>query len=161
MKKESVQCDSKKSSKKLIAYGQKEPIEVIGTFVSEIVCGSNGKTCVDEFTVVKGPGRSLLGKSTAEKKEVLRVGPMKEEIRSLMTEGNGADTRDKYAEVFTGVGKLRNFQLKLHVRDDVTPVAQPVRRLPFGLRIKAEEKLDELLAKDIIIIEEVSHKPTE
>ena len=49
------------------AYGQKEPIEVIGTFVSEIVRGANGKTCVDEFTVVKGPGRSLLGRSTAEK----------------------------------------------------------------------------------------------
>ena len=84
---------------------------------------------------------------------------MKEEIRSLMTEGNGADIRDKYAEVFTGVGKLRDFQLKLHARDDVTPVAQPVRRLPFALRIKVEEKLEELLAKDII--EEVSHKPTE
>ena len=78
MKKESVQCDSKKSSKKLFAYGQKEPIEVLGTLVSEIVCGANGKACIDEFTVVKGPGRSLLGKSTAEKLEVLRVGPMKE-----------------------------------------------------------------------------------
>ena len=80
----------------LFAYGQKEPIEVIGTFVSEIVCGANGKTCVDEFTVVKGPGRSPLGKSTAEKLEVLRVGPRKEEICSLMTEGNGADIREKY-----------------------------------------------------------------
>ena len=47
MKKEGVQCDSKTSSKTLFAYGQKEPTEVIGTFVSEIVCGVNGKTCVD------------------------------------------------------------------------------------------------------------------
>ena len=86
MNKEGVQCDSKKSSKTLFAYGQKEPIEVFVTCVSEIVCGVNGKTCVDEFTVVEGPGRSLLGKGTAEKLKVLRVGPMKEEIRSLMTE---------------------------------------------------------------------------
>ena len=38
-------------------------------------------------------------------------------------------------------------------------VAQPIRRLPFGLRDKVDEKLDELLEKDII--EELSSKPTE
>ena len=67
--------------------------------------------------------------------------------------------REKYREVFTGVGKLKDFQLKLHIIDDVTPVAQPVRILPFGSRAKVDEKLDELLAKDII--EEVSRNPTE
>ena len=36
--------------------------------------------------------------------------------------------------------KLKDFQLKLHIKDDVTPVAQPVRRLPFGLRAKVDEK---------------------
>ncbi|PFX12278.1 Uncharacterized protein K02A2.6 [Stylophora pistillata] len=64
--KESVQCQSKKSSKRLFAYGQKDHIEVIGTFVSEIVCEISGISCVDEFTVVKGPGRPLFGKNTAE-----------------------------------------------------------------------------------------------
>ena len=33
LKKKSVQCESKKSSKNLFAYGQEDPIEVIGTFV--------------------------------------------------------------------------------------------------------------------------------
>ena len=61
MKKKSVQCESKKSSRNLLAYGQKDPIEVTGTFVSEIVCEISGISCVDEFTVVKGPGRPLLG----------------------------------------------------------------------------------------------------
>ena len=63
-----------------------------------------------------------------------------------------------YADIFTGVGKLRDFQLKLHVKDNATPISQPVRRLPLGLRSKVDEKLDELLARDII--EEVSHSPT-
>ena len=156
LKKKSVQCESKKSSKKLFAYGQKDPIEVIGTFVSEIVCKISGNSCVDEFTVVKGPARSLLGKNTAEKLGALRVGP---DVCSLTVEGSHADIREKYREVFTGIGKLKDFQLKLHIKDDITPVAQPVRILPFGLRVKVDEKLDELLAKDII--EEVSHNPTE
>ena len=155
MKKKSIQGESKKSSKKLFAYGQKDPIEVIGTFVSEIVCEISGNSCVNEFTVVKGPGRPLLGKNTAEKLGVLRVGP---DVCSLTTEGSDADIREKYREVFTGIGRLKDFQLKLHIKGDVTPVAQPVRRLLFGLRAKVDEKLDELVAKDII--EEVSHNPT-
>ena len=52
LKKKSIQGESKKSSKKFAAYGQKDPIEVIGTFVSEIVCEISGNSCVDEFTVV-------------------------------------------------------------------------------------------------------------
>ena len=39
------------------------------------------------------------------------------------------------ADLFSGVGKLNNFQLKLHVNTDVKPAAaQPVRRLLFGSR---------------------------
>ena len=60
---------------------------------------------------------------------------------------------------FSGVGKLKNFQLKLHVNKDVKPVAQPVRRLLFGLRDKVDRKLDELLKEDII--EEVPSGPRE
>ena len=97
--------------------------------MSEIVCEISGNSCVDEFTVDKGPGRPLLGKNTAEKLGVLRVGP---DVCSLTTEGSHADVREKYREVFTGVGKLKDFQLKLHIKGDATPVAQLVRRLPFG-----------------------------
>ena len=118
LKKKSVQCESKKSSKKLFAYGQKDLIEVIGTFVPEIVCEISGNSCVDEFTVVKGPGRPLLGKNTAEKLGMLRVGP---DVCSLTVEGSDADIREKYIEVFTGVRKLKDFQLKLHIKDDVKP----------------------------------------
>ena len=89
------------------------------------LCARSVATVVQE-----GPGRSLLErKNTAEKLGVLRVGP---DVCSLTVEGSDADIREKYREVFTGVGKLKDFQLKLHVRDDVTPVAQPVRRLLLG-----------------------------
>ena len=48
--------------------------------------------------------------------------------------------------------------MKLHIKDDVKPAAQPVRRLPFGLRAKVDNKLNELLEEDII--EEVPSGPT-
>ena len=79
---------------------------MVGTFLSEIVCKISGNSCVDEFTVVKGPGRSLLRKNTAKKLGVLRVGP---DVCSLTAEGSDADIREKYREVFTWVGKLKDF----------------------------------------------------
>lgn len=116
--------------------------------------------CVDEFTVVEGHGKALLGKDTAEKLNVLRVGPPNlPQAYSITSEGNSVDIVKKFADVFTGVGKLKDYQLKLHINKDVKPVAQPVRRLPFGLREKVDKKLDELVKEDII--EEVPSGPTE
>jgi hypothetical protein len=48
------------------------------------------------------------------------------------------------------VGKLKNFQLKLHIDEDVVPVAQSVRRIPYSVRKKVEDKISELENLDII-----------
>ena len=56
----------------------------------------------------------------------------------------------RYKDVFTGIGKLKDFQLNLHIDQQVQPVAQPLRRPAFSLREQIEKKLDELLQEDII-----------
>ena len=48
--------------------------------------------------------------------------------------------------------------MKLNIDDSVKLVAQPVHRIPFGVREKVERKLDELLESGII--EEVPEGPT-
>ena len=58
--KKTVQCESKKSSKKLFAYGQKDPIEVIGTFVSEIVCEISGNSCAVSYTHLTLPTKRIV-----------------------------------------------------------------------------------------------------
>ena len=55
-----------------------------------------------------------------------------------------------YKEIFEGVGKLKDYQVKLYVDPNIPPVAQPVRRTPFSLRDKVKEKIEELVAMDII-----------
>ena len=55
-----------------------------------------------------------------------------------------------YKEIFEGVGRLRGYQVKLHVHPEVPAVAQPVRRTPFSLREKVKKKTEELVAMDII-----------
>ena len=60
------------------------------------------------------------------------------------------DFQKKYPELFSGIGKLKDCQLKLHIDRKVKPVAQPLRRLPFRITEKVDKKLEELEAKDII-----------
>ena len=55
--------------------------------------------------------------------------------------------------MFTGVGLLKAYELKLHIDESVKPVAQPVRRIPFGLP-KAQPALE------LDIIEEVPDGPS-
>ena len=52
--------------------------------------------------------------------------------------------------MFQGLGKLKGYQLKLHIDESVQLVAQPVRRIPFSRRAKVSERLEELLKLDVI-----------
>ena len=104
--------------------------------------------------VINGDGRSLLCRETAENLALLQLGPS-HAVNIVNTE---ADIKEKYKELFNGVGLLRDYDLKLNIDNSVKPVAQPVRRIPFGVREKVDRKLDELLESGII--EEVPEGPT-
>ena len=78
-----VKCTSQTTGNKLFAYEQDKPIEVIGTFVSEIECEVNNKKCLGEFTVIKGVGKTLLGRSTAERLNVLGLDPLETPMFTL------------------------------------------------------------------------------
>ena len=56
------------------------------------------------------------------------------------------------------MGKLKDYQAKLHINPEVKPIAQKIRRVPYGLRDKVDKKLDELISMDII--EEVTGPTT-
>lgn len=87
-----------------------------------------------DFYVVDGNNPSLLGKNTAVELGVLKLG-----INVILENVN-----DEYKDLFQGVGKLKNFKLKLHIDSGVEPVAQQMYRIPFTLRDKVDKKLQEL-----------------
>ena len=74
-----------------------------------------------------------MGKGTSENLDLLRVGPptkKSEPLNSVTVDKSNIDLvtiLDQHADVFSGIGKLKNFQLKLHVNPDITPVQQPIR----------------------------------
>ena len=113
-------------TKKLYAYGGQE-LEVEGQFQIEVFITK--EKIVADFIVVK-TGHCLLGYSTTTDLGILRVGQAE-----TVNTGNCNTVDDsfvgqpkaKYPSVFQGIGKLKNYQLKLHIDPSVTPVVQKVR----------------------------------
>ncbi|CAB4026663.1 Retrovirus-related Pol poly from transposon, partial [Paramuricea clavata] len=65
---------------------------------------------------------------------------------------------NKYSTVFKRQGKLNNQQIKLHIRDDVKPVMQRQRRIPYHVRNDVSKELKKLEEQDIV--EKVANEPT-
>ena len=58
--------------------------------------------------------------------------------------------KKKFPLYFTGIGKLKNYSLKIPTDQDVKPLIHHVWRVGYHLRDKLELKLDELVSQDII-----------
>ena len=55
-----------------------------------------------------------------------------------------------YPECFTGIGKLSNYQVKLHVETGAKPVAEPPRRIPYHLKERVDLAIKDMLKYDVI-----------
>jgi hypothetical protein len=55
----------------------------------------------------------------------------------------------EYNDRFQGLGRIKDFKLKLYIDESVKPVAQNVR-IPYKMKKKVEIKIDELEKHDII-----------
>ena len=89
---------------------------------------------------MKGNSGSLLSYKTAYALDLIRV-----EINTVQKNDNVLVTVDdletKYPSLFRGIGKLKNFEVKLHIDENIQPVAQAARRIPFHLRKKVSATL--------------------
>ena len=150
LKANKVECVSIKASKELYAYGSNQPLQVAGMFTAEVSVGERVLSGV-EFAVIENEGHALLGRGTAISLGVLKLGA---HVNSLEVSADGAKGETSIFEKFPGccegIGKLKDFQLKVPIDPEVQPVAQPVRRVPYHLRDKLSTKLDKLVELDII-----------
>lgn len=137
---------------KLYPYMSKEPIPIIGKFKSRIMCDE--RTAISTVYVVKGTATSLMSRATAEALDILEIKAAGSSVCNVQTNQYIQSLLEEHKDLFNGVGKLKDFQVKLHVSPDIMPVAQPHRRVPYSLRDKIEKKIKEL--EDEGIIEEVT-----
>ena len=120
---------------KIHPYGQTNALQIMGKFTANITFGKAQTN--DVMYVVKGSFGSLLSWKSSQQLGLINTTchithNTKNSIDSLLTE---------YSDLFTGLGKLRDMQVKLHIDSNVNPVAQPHRRIPFHVRKQVEEQL--------------------
>ncbi|XP_070548112.1 uncharacterized protein [Ptychodera flava] len=75
LKRKRVQCTSRKTARVLFAYGNTEPLPTLGTFTDDIMLPDKFR-CRADFVVIKSTGKTLLCRETAERFNLLRVGPI-------------------------------------------------------------------------------------
>ena len=103
-----------------------------------------------KFTLVPKAVLTLISRRDSIELGILRIGGdlaynVKSVNSKIMT-----NMKTKYTSAFSGLGKLRDYQLRLHIDQSVMPVAQPIQRIPFSRRQKVVDKLKKLESLDVI-----------
>ena len=129
----------------IFAYGSKSQLEALGKCTVKVKAKSKQK--VTTFHILSGAHGSLLSYITARDLGLVNVDLNHITVSDITTVEKLAA---EYPEVFQGIGKLKNYEVKLHIDTSVQPVAQPVRRIPFHLRKKVSDELKKLETQGII-----------
>lgn len=131
----------------IYAYGSKEPLPTIGCFETVVQFKDNAMSTL--FHVVKGNSETLISLGTAKSLGLISV---------VYAVPSAPSIAEQYADLFTGLGKLKRTTCTLHVDPNVSPVAHQHRRIPFHVRKQTEKELERLQTLDII--EPVQGEPT-
>ena len=121
-------------STRILPYGDSKPIRVLGEFTCELKYNTSVRTTI--CVVEDGPrSLSLLSWDTSKALKLLSA------INNISAD-DVTQIVDQFPELFTGLGKLKDYQVKLHIDDSVQPIAQTHRRIPFHVRHDLEKQLE-------------------
>ena len=143
------------SSSKIFAYGCMKPMTVIGKFKTLLQAGD--RTCTSTIQVVDGAEGPILSWDTCKELRLLTESalaisakpaasgipckPLPASQEGSVPQNATPRIADGFPQLFEGLGCLDERQVKLHIDDQVQPVAQGNRRVPFHVRQQVEEQL--------------------
>lgn len=128
-----VSNQRKETGKVFRAYGGHE-LPQLGAFTAEIAIYDRQE--VADFYVICSDWKILIGRDTAVKMGILRIGTTVNEIGSV----------DKREEI----GMMKGIVIDIPIKADAKPVIQPYRRIPAALEKSVDAKIEELLAQGIV-----------
>jgi hypothetical protein len=116
-----------------------------GKCLVNMVNPKNGTVYETEFVVVEEECNPLLGSKTVQQMDLVEV---KYENIAMVRENADREQMgltmhqisQEYEDIFTGEGEFRN-ELHLEIDETVSPVKQPVRRVPVAMKAKLKEEL--------------------
>ena len=136
------------------AYSNKTPVDFLGKF--ETIIEIKRRYTVGVFYVVNEyDSACLLSSQTAQELGLIslhlnKIKSTPNIVNETIKDAKLSQPLSKHKEVFTGLGKLKGHMVKLNIDKEITPTAQPQRRIPFHIREKVGEALKELESEGII-----------
>ena len=125
---------------KIMSYHGSTPLPVLGKLT--LLAEHDSNQAYTDFYVIAGCSGSLLSWETSTQLHLINVVQHVQVATSPLAK--------EYSDLFRGLGKLKNFSVKLHIDKTVTPVAQPHRRIPFHMRKQVEAQLQADIEQDVI-----------
>ena len=131
-----VKYNLTRSGTNVFPYSSEKALEILGTFHTNVLHA--GKTVNAKFLAIPGNACPIIGWETSQE-----LGLLSSSNSDTVHSFQSSNTMlDQYPELFNGVGKLKDFKVKLHIDESVTPVAQTTRRVPFHIRKDVEKQLE-------------------
>ena len=130
------------------AYSKKTPVDFLGKF--ETIIETKPRYTVGVFYVVNEyDSGCLLSSQTTQELSLIslhlnKIKSTPNMVNKTIKDAKLSQLLSKHKEVFTGLGKLKGHMVKLNIDKEITPTAQPQRRIPFHIREKVGEALKEL-----------------
>ena len=138
----------------VLASGDEQPIEGKAT----VYVSRKGNTHKIEVNVVRGHGyEPILSKQTMLEMNLIKILDSDRDPRVSVLKSDTEPLLEEYDDVFEGLGKLDG-QYHIVVDEYIRPVVHPPRRLPVAMTERVQQKLEEMVAANII--EQVNH-PTD
>ena len=118
-------------------YKSKTPLSMLGKFEATVTT-ENETTSQETIYVAEGAGGSLLSWQASQNLGLISItSPLASKSRPEIDQ-----LVQQYDDLFTGLGKLKDYQVHLHIDNSVQPSAQSHRRVPFHVRKQLEEQLE-------------------
>ena len=128
------------TSKSVVLTYNNSRINVLGTFETVVSFKQNQVKTL--FHVLQGSNGCVLSYQLANSLKLISIS---DSINTITSE-----IGKQFPELFQGLGKLKDHQVKLHIDPNVVPVAQKYRRIPFHVRKQLEKQLAQDEAQGVI-----------
>ena len=123
------------STRCIFAYGADSQLIVVGQFVISIE--ADMKSVQTMIHVIQGNNGSLLSYRTA-----CNLGLIHVNVKHICDNSRVCNMLlQNYANLFEGIGRLKNAEVTLHIDERVPPIAQATRRIPFHMRKAVAKEL--------------------
>ena len=112
----------------------------------------NDNVATTKFYILSAKVETLLSGAVSEELGIISMHPTgsDKEARTSRVSETKSRIISKFPTIFKGTGTMKNYKVKFYVDEEVPPVYQPARPIPFHLRSKMDRELESMERDDVI-----------